>query len=76
MFQIDWKGSPIDLHRDTSIMRLEHLSPFFHLGGLCTQLPAVTDRARFIVYLVFGFGTTISKHVQCLPSCASSGFMN
>jgi hypothetical protein len=42
---------------------------FFHVF-------VVTDRAWFIVYLVFGFGVTMSKHVQRLPSCASSGFTN
>jgi hypothetical protein len=36
----------------------------------------VIDRARFIVYLGFGFGTMMSKHVQRLPSCANSGLMN
>ena len=38
MFQIDWKGSPVDPCGETL---LEHSSPFFHLGGLCTQLPAM-----------------------------------
>ena len=37
-FQIDWKGSPVDPRGETL---LEHSSPFFHLGGLCTQLPAM-----------------------------------
>jgi hypothetical protein len=38
MFRIDWKGSPVDPRGE---MLLEHSSPFFHLGGLCTQLPAM-----------------------------------
>jgi hypothetical protein len=38
MFRIDWKGSPVDPRGETL---LEHSSPFFHLGGLCTQLPAM-----------------------------------
>jgi hypothetical protein len=38
MFRIDWKGSPIDPRGEAL---LEHSSPFFHLGGLCTQLPAM-----------------------------------
>ena len=38
MFRIDWKGSPVDPRGETL---LDHSSPFFHLGGLCTQLPAM-----------------------------------
>lgn len=38
MFRIDWKGSPVDPRGETL---LEHSSPFFHLAGLCTQLPAM-----------------------------------
>ena len=38
MFRIDWKGSPVDPRGETL---LEHSSPFFHLGGLCTQLPSM-----------------------------------
>ena len=37
-FRIDWKGSPVDPRGETL---LDHSSPFFHLGGLCTQLPAM-----------------------------------
>jgi hypothetical protein len=38
LFQIDWRGSPVDPRGETL---LEHSSPFYHLGGLCTQLPAM-----------------------------------
>jgi hypothetical protein len=48
--------------------------PWFNSSGVYVQ--GVTDRARFIVYLGFGFGTTMSKHVQRLPSCANLGLMN
>ncbi len=39
LFRIDWKGSPVDPRGETTL--LEHSSPFFHLGGLCTHLPAM-----------------------------------
>jgi hypothetical protein len=35
LFQIDWMRSPVDPRATL----LEHSSPFFHLSGLCTQLP-------------------------------------
>jgi F-box-like len=38
VFRIDWKGSPVDPRGETLF---EHSSPFFHLGGLCTHLPAM-----------------------------------
>jgi len=38
MFRIDWKRSPVDPRGET--LR-GHSSPFLHLGGLCTQLPAM-----------------------------------
>jgi hypothetical protein len=38
LFRIDWKGSPVDPRGETL---LDHSSPFFHLGGLCSQLPVM-----------------------------------
>lgn len=35
LFQIDWRGSPVDPRGETL---LEHSSPFFHLAGLCALL--------------------------------------
>jgi len=36
LFEIDWKGSPIDPRGGAETL-LEHSSPFFHLPGLCAQ---------------------------------------
>ena len=36
LFEIDWRGSPIDPRGGAETL-LEHSSPFFHLPGLCAQ---------------------------------------
>lgn len=38
LFRIDWMESPVDPRGETL---LYHSSPFFHLDGLCTHLPAM-----------------------------------